>query len=97
MVRQVKLVAVVTDSSGNRLSNMYVAFEYSEVNGSPYRLGAVYTDSNGVAEMTISLTPGTYNFSAIFTGTRYFRESRADVIEYVVKDKTTITFNITPL
>ncbi len=97
MVRQVRLRAVVMDAAGNRLSNVHVAFEYSEPGKHWYYLGSRYTDSNGVAEMVITLTAGMYNFRARFTGTKYFRESLAEVTEFVVKEKTTITLTIQPL
>jgi hypothetical protein len=97
MARKVKLVAVVRDSAGNRIHNAHVAFEYMELGKPWYYLGSRYTDSNGVAEMVITLNPGVYSFRARFTGTKYYRESFHKIEEFVVKDKTVITLTIQPL
>ncbi|MEM3414855.1 MAG: Ig-like domain-containing protein [Thermoproteota archaeon] len=96
--RQVKLVAVLKDSSGNPVSGKAIAFLHKLSTDTTWTNdGTVNTDSTGTATMTITLTvPNTYDFQASFAGDSQYEASSASVTNYTVKDKTTLTLTVEP-
>ena len=59
--------------------------------------GTGTTDPNGVASITITVdVPGTYDFRAEFAGDDYYDASYAEVTNFTIKAKTTITLTVIP-
>jgi hypothetical protein len=59
--------------------------------------GTANTNSSGVATFTVSLeVPNTYDFRAEFAGDEDYEPSYAEVDNYRVKAKTTLTLVVTP-
>ena len=81
-----KLEAILLDINGNAIANESVIFN---VNGKDY---VRYTDENGSAFMNIGLTPGKYDVSAKFNGTKDYNSARANAT--VVIKSTTAGQNI---
>lgn len=97
--RQVKLVAVLKDSSGKPISGKTISFAYKTSGATTWtNAGTATTGEDGSASVVVSLNvPGTYDFQASFAGDNQYEAATATVTNYTVKDKTSITLTITPL
>jgi len=96
--RQVQLIAVLKDSSGNPLSGKAIDFQHKLSTATTWTDdGTANTDSTGTATMTIALAvPNTYDFQVSFAGDSQYEASSASVTNYTVKDKTTLTLTVQP-
>jgi hypothetical protein len=95
--RNVQLTATLVSDS-TPVSGKTINFYY-RVSGTTTwtSAGSATTDTNGNATVTVSLTvPQTYDFRAEFAGDADYEASYAEVDNYTVKAKTTLTLTITP-
>ena len=95
--RNVQLVAKLT-SDTTAVSGKIISFKYRVSGTTTWTdAGTGTTDANGNATVIVSLTvPQTYDFRADFAGDADYEASYAEVTNYSVKAKTTITLTITP-
>jgi len=95
--RNVQLTATLT-SDGTPVSGKTISFKYRVTGTTTWTdAGTGTTDASGNATLTVSLTvPQTYDFMAEFAGDADYEASYAEVDNYTVKAKTSITLTITP-
>ncbi|MCC7553677.1 MAG: hypothetical protein KO202_04165 [Methanobacteriaceae archaeon] len=82
-----QLTAYVTDSSGNRL-NLYNQPLKFTINGVNYLR---YTDSYGLASLTLNLNPGTYTVYISFNGNGNYDPFSGYATVYVIQRNTILT------
>lgn len=95
--RNVRLEAILR-SDNTPLSDKTIVFKYRQ-SGTPTwtDAGSAKTGQDGKASVTVSLTtPGNYDFRAEFAGDNEYEASSAEVTNYRVKGKTTITLTVSP-
>jgi hypothetical protein len=97
--RDVRLTAVLRDSSGNPLSGRSISFEYKPSSSATWiSVGSADTDASGAASVTVAVdVPGVYDFRASFAGDDEYDAAVAEVTNYVVRGRATITLTVEPL
>ncbi len=95
--RTVQLIATLTDSDGNPLSNKVIYFYYREHGASNWtELGTALTDQYGKAILEKDVeAPKTYDFKAEFKGDSDYEPSSAEVDNVHVKAKTVLKLEVT--
>ena len=96
--RIVRLEAILT-SDTTPISGKTIAFKYRPSGaGTWIDAGTEITDTNGKASLSVPLTvPASYDFRVEFAGDADYEASYAEVTNYKVKAKTTISLTVTPL
>jgi hypothetical protein len=77
--------ATLKDENGNPLQNIDIGFYVCSRNW----LGTAKTDSNGVASLTYTFPrAGTYNVTAMFSGTTSYAQSSSEYVDIIIIDYT---------
>lgn len=97
--RQVRLTAVLKDSSGNPISGKTITFSYRKSGTTEWtNAGNATTGTDGSAHVIVSLAaPGAYDFQAHFAGDDQYEAATATIMNYNVKGKASITLTVTQL
>jgi hypothetical protein len=83
--KECTIEATLKDENDNPLQNMDIGFYVCSRNW----LGTAKTDSNGVASLTYPFpSAGTYNVTAIFSGTTSYAQSSSEYVDIIIIDYT---------
>jgi hypothetical protein len=92
--KECTIAATLKDKSDNPLQNFDIDFLWTHIlddgtDCGPHLLGSAKTDSKGVASLTYSFwSEGTYNVTAMFSGTTNYAQSSSEYVDIMIIDYT---------
>jgi hypothetical protein len=100
--RELELMAFLDDEIENPLQNMDIDFVWTHIleNGTvcgPHLLDTATTKPNGVASLSYTFSPGTYNITAIFNGTTDYAPSSSEALFLILIEVNSMLWGTTPL